>query len=83
MAPLPEPSARKLRDAFVRHPETPVKELKEEVLAEPSGQHLHIYIRPKVAIALEKVSKERDLTMEEMASIAIEDYLKQAGYMRA
>ncbi len=83
IAPLPKPAATKVRDAFVRHPEMPVEKLKEEVLAEPEGQHLHIYIKPKVAIALEKVAKERDLTMEEMAPIAIEEFLKQAGHMRA
>lgn len=83
IAPLPKPMATKLRDAFVRHPEKPIEKLKEEVLAEPSGQHLHIYIRPRVAIGLEKVSKERDLTMEEMASIAVEEWLKSAGYLRA
>jgi ParB/RepB/Spo0J family partition protein len=83
IAPLPKPAATKVRDAFIRHPDAPIEKLKEEVLAEPEGQHLHIYIRPRVAIALEKVAKERDLTMEEMAPIAIEEYLRQAGYLRA
>lgn len=83
IAPLPKPAATKVRDAFIRHPDTSVEKLKQEVLAEPAGQHLHIYIKPRVAVALEKIAKERDLTMEEMAPIAIEEFLKQAGYMRA
>jgi len=80
IAPLPKDAATRVVDAWKRHPDKPPEELKQEVLAERTGQHLHVYIRPKVAVALERVAKERNLTMEEMVPIAVEEWLKQAGY---
>ena len=82
IAPLAKPAAERVVDAFKLHPDRSPEELKEEVLAEPTGQHLHVYIRPRVAIALEKAAKDRNLTMEEMVPIAVEEWLKQAGYIR-
>jgi hypothetical protein len=79
---LAKPAAERVVDAFKRHPDRSPEELKEEVLAESTGQHLHVYIRPRVAIALEKAAKDRHLTMEEMVPIAVQEWLKQAGYFR-
>ncbi len=81
IAPLPQYEARKVIDHFKMFPEKPVEVIKEEALARETGIALHIYLAPRIARALSKSAEDRKMTMEELIPIAVEEWLKQVGYL--
>lgn len=81
VAPLDEFEARKVVNHFKMEPERPIPEIKQRALARETGVHIHIYLPPKVGKALEKASEKRHMSMEELIPIAVEEWLKQVGYL--
>jgi len=82
IAPLPEREARKVIDRFKMFPEKPVEKIKEEALARERGVAVQVYFAPHIARALDKASEDRGLFMEELVSIAVEEWLVQKGYLK-
>ena len=80
IAPLPQYEARKIVDRFKMFPTKSVEVIKEEALARETGVAIRVYFAPKVAKALSKAAEDRDLSMEELVPIAVEEWLKRVGY---
>jgi len=83
IAPLPEEDARRVVDRFKMFPERPIQRIKEEALAKQTGVAVKVYFAPKIARALDQASEERDLSEEELVSIAVEEWLVLKGYLKS
>lgn len=83
IAPLPEEDARRVVDRFKMFPERPIQRIKEEALAKQTGVVVKVYFAPKTARALDQAAEERDLSEEELVSIAVEEWLVLKGYLKS
>jgi ParB/RepB/Spo0J family partition protein len=83
IAPLPEVQARKVVDRFKMFPEKPIEAIKEEALARQTGVALKIYLAPRIARSLSQAAEERDISEEELVSIAVEEWLVLKGYLKS
>ena len=83
IAPLPEEDARKVVDRFKMFPERSIQTIKEEALAKQTGVAVKIYFAPRIARALNQAAEERDLSDEELVSIAVEEWLVLKGYLKS
>jgi ParB/RepB/Spo0J family partition protein len=83
IAPLPEVDARKVVDRFKMFPEKPIQAIKEEALAKQTGVGVKVYFAPRVARALNQAAEERDISDEELVSIAVEEWLVLKGYLKS
>ncbi len=83
IAPLPEEEARRVVDRFKMFPEKPVEKIKEEALAKQTGIAVKVYFAPRVARALSQAAEERDISEEELVSIAVEEWLVLKGYLKS
>ncbi len=83
IAPLPEADARKVVDRFKMFPEKSIQSIKEEALAKQTGVAVKVYFSPKIARALNQAAEERDLSEDELASIAVEEWLVLKGYLKS
>ena len=83
IAPLPEEDARKVVDRFKMFPEKSIQAIKEEALAKQTGVAVKVYFSPKIARALNQAAEERDLSEEELVSIAVEEWLVLKGYLKS
>jgi ParB/RepB/Spo0J family partition protein len=83
IAPLPEVDARKVVDRFKMFPEKSIQTIKEEALAKQTGVAVKVYFAPRVARALSQAAEERDLSDEELVSIATEEWLVLKGYLKS
>jgi ParB family chromosome partitioning protein len=83
IAPLPEEDARKVVDRFKMFPERSIQTIKEEALAKQTGVAVKVYFAPKTARALNQAAEERDLSEEELVSIAVEEWLVLKGYLKS
>lgn len=81
IAPLPQYEARKVVDRFKMFPEKAIEVIKEEALASETGVALRVYFMPKIARLLSKAAGDRGMSMEELVPIAVEEWLKQVGYV--
>jgi ParB/RepB/Spo0J family partition protein len=79
--PLNRYDARKLVDRFKMFPEKSIEVIRNEALASKDGVALHIYFLPKVARLLSLAAEERGMSEEELVPIAVEEWLKQVGYV--
>ena len=82
IAPLPEVDARKVVDRFKMFPEKSIQTIKDEALAKQTGVAVKVYFAPRVARALNQAAEERDLSDEELVSIAVEEWLVLKGYLK-
>jgi len=83
IAPLREEDARKVVDRFKMFPEKPIQTIKEEALAKQTGVAVKVYFVPRIARALNQASEERDMSEEELVSIAVEEWLVLKGYLKS
>jgi ParB family chromosome partitioning protein len=83
IAPLPEEEARKVVDRFKMFPEKSIKTIKEEALAKQTGVAVKVYFAPRIARALNQAAEERDISEEELVSIAVEEWLVLKGYIKS
>ena len=83
IAPLPEVDARKVVDRFKMYPEKSVQTIKEEALAKQTGVAVKVYFAPRIARALNQAAEERDLSDEELVSMAVEEWLVLKGYLKS
>jgi ParB/RepB/Spo0J family partition protein len=83
IAPLPEAEARKVVDRFKMFPERPIQRIKEEALAKQTGVAVKVYFAPRIARALDQAAEERDISEEELVSIAVEEWLVLKGYLKS
>jgi ParB family chromosome partitioning protein len=83
IAPLPEQDARKVVDRFKMFPEKTVEAIKEEALAKQTGISVKVYLAPKIGRALNQAAEERDISEEELLSIAVEEWLVSKGYLKS
>jgi ParB/RepB/Spo0J family partition protein len=83
IAPLPEEEARKVVDRFKMFPERPIQRIKEEALAKQTGVAVKVYFAPRIARALDQAAEERDISEEELVSIAVEEWLVLKGYVKS
>jgi ParB/RepB/Spo0J family partition protein len=83
IAPLPEEDARRVVDRFKMFPERPIQRIKEEALAKQSGVVAKVYFSPRIARALDQASEERDMSEEELITIAVEEWLVLKGYLKS
>jgi ParB/RepB/Spo0J family partition protein len=83
IAPLTEESARKVVDRFKMFPEKPIQRIKEEALAKQTGVAVKVYFAPRIARALDQAAEERDISEEELVSIAVEEWLVLKGYVKS
>ena len=81
VAPLTQYEARKVVDRFKMYPEKPVEVIKAEALAIETGVAIHVYFAPRIARALSKAAEDRKMAMEELVPIAVEEWLRQVGYL--
>jgi ParB/RepB/Spo0J family partition protein len=83
IAPLPEVDARKVVDRFKMFPEKSIQTIKEEALAKQTGVAVKVYFAPRIARSLNQAAEERDLSEEELVSIAVEEWLVLKGYLKS
>jgi ParB family chromosome partitioning protein len=83
IAPLPEEDARRVVDRFKMFPERSIQTIKEEALAKQTGIAVKVYFAPKTARALDQAAEERDISEEELVSIAVEEWLVLKGYLKS
>ena len=83
IAPLPEEDARKVVDRFKMFPEKSIQAIKEEALAKQTGVAVKVYFAPRIARALNEAADERDMSEEELVSIAVEEWLALKGYLKS
>lgn len=83
IAPLREEDARKVVDRFKMFPERSIQTIKEEALAKQTGVAVKVYFAPRIARALNQAAEERDMSEEELVSIAVEEWLVLKGYLRS
>ncbi len=83
IAPLPEEDARKVVDRFKMFPEKTVEAIKEEALAKQTGVAVKVYFAPRIARALSQAAEERNISEEELVSIAVEEWLVLKGYLKS
>lgn len=83
IAPLPEQDARKVVDRFKMFPEKSIETIKEEALAKQTGVAFKGYFAPRIARALSQAAEERDISEEELVSIAVEEWLVVKGYLKS
>jgi ParB family chromosome partitioning protein len=83
IAPLAEGDARKVVDRFKMFPERPVEAIKEEALAKQTGVAVKTYFSPRIARALDQAAEERNISEEELISIAVEEWLVFKGYLKS
>ncbi len=83
IAPLPEEDARKVVDRFKMFPEKTIESIKEEALAKQTGVGIRVYFAPRIARALNQAAEERDISDEELVSIAVEEWLVLKGYLKS
>jgi ParB family chromosome partitioning protein len=83
IAPLPEEDARRVIDRFKMFPEKSIKTIKEEALAKQTGVAVKAYFPPRIARALDQASEERNMSEEELVSIAVEEWLVLKGYLKS
>jgi ParB family chromosome partitioning protein len=83
IAPLPEEEARKVVDRFKMFPERPIQRIKDEALAKQTGVAVKVYFSPRIARALDQAAEERDISEEELVSIAVEEWLVLKGYLKS
>lgn len=83
IAPLAEQDARKVVDRFKMFPEKTVEAIKEEALAKQTGVSIKVYFAPRIGRALSQAAEERDISEEELVSIAVEEWLVSKGYLKS
>jgi ParB/RepB/Spo0J family partition protein len=81
IAPRDLHEARKIVDYFKMFPEKPIEVIVDEALAREAGVAIHVYFAPRVARALSRAAQDRGMSMEELVPIAVEEWLKQVGYL--
>ena len=81
VAPLRQYEARKVVDRFKMFPEKSIEVIKEEALASETGVAIRVYFTPKIARLLSQAADDRGMSMEELVPIAVEEWLKQVGYV--
>lgn len=80
IAPLPRRAAQKVVNHFIMNPEKQIEKIKEEAIySHPIV--LEASFEPRVAEALRKAAQDRGMTMERLIPIAVEEWLKQGGYI--
>lgn len=82
IAPLAEQDARRVVDRFKMFPEKTVETIKEEALAKQTGVSIKVYFAPKIGRTLNQAAEERDISEEELVSIAVEEWLVSKGYLK-
>ncbi len=82
IAPLPQEQARKVVDRFKMFPQKPITAVKREALQMETGVMIRSYFRPRVARALERAARERNMTTEELVPLAVEGWLRSKRYLR-
>ncbi len=83
IAPLREEDARKVVDRFKMFPEKTVEAIKEEALAKQTGVSIKVYFAPRIGRALSQAAEERDISEEELVSIAVEEWLVSKSYLKS
>lgn len=83
IAPLPEADARRVVDRFKMFPEKSIQMIKEEALAKQTGVAVKVYFAPRIARALNQAADERNMSEEELVSIAVEEWLVLKGYLKS
>lgn len=83
IAPLAEEDARKVVDRFKMFPEKSIESIKEEALAKQTGVAVKVYFAPRIARVLNQAAEERDISEEELVSIAVEEWLVLKGYLKS
>jgi hypothetical protein len=63
-------------------PEKSIQSIKEEALAKQTGVAVKVYFAPRIARSLNQAAEERDITEEELVSIAVEERLAMKGYLK-
>jgi len=80
IAPLPRDSAQRVVEHFVMRPERPIEKIKEEAVYS-HVTNVTISLDPRVADALRKAAQDRGTTMENLAAMAVEVWLKGWKYL--
>jgi len=83
IAPMREEDARRVVDRFKMFPEKPVQTIKEEALAKQTGVAVKAYFPPRIARALNQAADERNMSEEELVSLAVEEWLVLKGYLKS
>jgi ParB family chromosome partitioning protein len=83
IAPLPEEEARRVVDRFKMFPEKSIQSIKEEALAKQTGVSVKVYFAPRIGRALNQAADERNMSEEELVSIAVEEWLVLKGYLKS
>jgi ParB/RepB/Spo0J family partition protein len=83
IAPLPEEDARRVVDRFKMFPEKSIQSIKEEALAKQTGVSVKVYFAPRIGRALNQAADERNMSEEELVSIAVEEWLVLKGYLKS
>jgi DNA-binding transcriptional MocR family regulator len=81
IAPRDQYEARKIVNHFKMFPEKPIEVIVDEAMARETGIAIHVYFAPRIARALSKASQDRNMSMEELVPVAVEEWLKQVGYL--
>jgi hypothetical protein len=63
-------------------PEKSIQTIKEEALAKQTGVAVKVYFAPRIARALNQAADERNMSEEELVSIAVEEWLVLKGYLK-
>lgn len=80
IAPLPRESAQRVVEHFVMRPERPIEKIKEEAVYSHVS-NVVVSLDPRVADALRKAAQDRGTTMESLAAMAVEVWLKGWKYL--
>jgi ParB/RepB/Spo0J family partition protein len=80
IAPLPRDRAAKVVEHFVLSPEKPMDVIKQEAMSSHVSA-VTVSLEPRVAEALKRASQERGISMETVAAMAIEVWLKGWKYL--
>jgi ParB family chromosome partitioning protein len=80
IAPLPKQRAERVVEHFVMSPERPMDSIKQEAMSSHVST-LTISLEPPVADALRKAATDKGMTMEKLAAMAIELWLKSWKYL--
>lgn len=80
IAPLPRDRAAKVVEHFILSPEKPMELIKQEAITSHVST-VTVSLEPRVAEALKKASQERGISMETVAAMAIEVWLKGWKYL--
>jgi hypothetical protein len=60
-----------------------IQSIKEEALAKQKGVAVKVYFAPRIVRVLNQAAEERDISEEELVSIAVEEWLVMKGYLKS